>query len=59
MATMVWESNRGEAAKSMLPAAARRKKSIRDRVDAVRDTLVVLAIQIVFRAMQLLRRWNY
>jgi hypothetical protein len=59
MATMVWESNRREAAKPMFPAAVRRKKSIHDRVDAVRDTLAVLVIQIVFRAMLLLRRWNY
>jgi len=29
------------------------------RIEAVRDTLIVLALQIVFRAMMILRRWNY
>ena len=35
------------------------KKTFRMRIDAVRDTLIVLGIQIVFRAMLALRRWNY
>jgi hypothetical protein len=26
---------------------------------AVRDTLIVLAIQLVFRATLVMRRWNY
>jgi hypothetical protein len=29
------------------------------RIEAVRDTLIVLAVQIVFRATMVLRRWNY
>ena len=29
------------------------------RIEAVRDTLIVLALQLVFRAMMILRRWNY
>ena len=33
--------------------------SMRKRIDAIRDTLIVLGIQIVFRAMLALRRWNY
>lgn len=32
---------------------------MRRRLEAVRDTLIVLGIQIVFRAMLALRRWNY
>ncbi|HXZ13222.1 MAG TPA: hypothetical protein VEG64_12610 [Candidatus Sulfotelmatobacter sp.] len=45
-------------------AAARRpqppeKMTFRRRIDAIRDTLIVLGIQIVFRAMLALRRWNY
>jgi len=35
------------------------KKTFRMRIDAIRDTLIVLGIQIVFRAMLALRRWNY
>jgi hypothetical protein len=58
MATMAWEANRG-AAKALVPTPPSRAISMREKVDAVRDTLVVLAIQIVFRTMLLLRRWNY
>jgi hypothetical protein len=31
----------------------------RARMEMLRDTLIVLALQIVFRVMMLLRRWNY
>ena len=58
MATMVWESNRGRARTVGLTAPPR-KSSTREKFEAVRDTLAVLAIQIVFRAMLLMRRWNY
>ena len=33
--------------------------SMRDFLAAVRDTLIVLALQIVFRATMILRRLNY
>jgi hypothetical protein len=33
--------------------------SLRDKVDALRFTLVVVATQILFRTTLLLRRWNY
>jgi hypothetical protein len=29
------------------------------RLAVFRDTLIVLGLQLVFRAMMLLRRWNY
>jgi len=29
------------------------------RLDVFRDTLIVLGLQLIFRAMMLLRRWNY
>jgi hypothetical protein len=29
------------------------------RLDLFRDTLIVLGLQLVFRAMMILRRWNY
>jgi hypothetical protein len=32
---------------------------MRNRMRIVRDTLIVLGIQIVFRFTLLLRRWNY
>jgi len=32
---------------------------VKNRIRIVRDTLLVLAIQIVFRTTLVLRRWNY
>jgi hypothetical protein len=32
---------------------------MRESVVALRDTLIVLAIQLVFRATLAMRRWNY
>jgi hypothetical protein len=32
---------------------------MRERMVAVRDTLIVLGLQLLFRAVMLLRRWNY
>jgi hypothetical protein len=29
------------------------------RIHALRDTLLMLVVQLVFRAMLVLRRWNY
>lgn len=39
---------------SALDAAAMREKLV-----AVRDTMIVLGLQLVFRAFMMLRRWNY
>lgn len=58
MATMAWQSNQGAATRA-IPLVANTADSMRDKADAVRDTLFVLAIQLIFRAMLLLRRWNY
>jgi hypothetical protein len=40
-------------------AAELEEVSMRERLIAVRDTMVVLALQIVFRAGMMLRRFNY
>ncbi len=32
---------------------------MREKLTLVRDTLIVLGLQLVFRAVMLLRRWNY
>jgi hypothetical protein len=29
------------------------------RIHALRDTLLMLVVQLIFRAMLVLRRWNY
>ena len=41
-----------------IPQAAE-EGAVKKRIRILRDTLVVLAIQIVFRATLVLRRWNY
>jgi hypothetical protein len=33
--------------------------SMRHRLAAVRDTIIVLGLQVVFRATMILRSWNY
>jgi hypothetical protein len=32
---------------------------MRDRMRALRDTLLVLGLQLVFRVTLIMRRWNY
>jgi hypothetical protein len=65
MATKTWEAvhgathGTGATAKAAVLPAHIGNRSIRDTIDAVRVTLAVLVIQIVFRGMLLLRRWNY
>ena len=36
-----------------------RERGFGGRMEVVRDTLIVLGLQIVFRTMMILRRWNY
>jgi hypothetical protein len=33
--------------------------SMREKLTVARDTIIVFALQMVFRAMMLLRHWNY
>ena len=51
--------NREAVAAAMPFPESREEGLMRARMEAVRDTLIVLALQIVFRAMMFLRRWNY
>ncbi len=32
---------------------------MREKLAAIRDTMIVLSLQLVFRTVMLLRRWNY
>ncbi|MGC2331344.1 MAG: hypothetical protein WA581_07820 [Candidatus Acidiferrales bacterium] len=32
---------------------------MREKLAAIRDTMIVLSMQLVFRTFMLLRRWNY
>jgi hypothetical protein len=35
------------------------EKVMREKLVAIRDTMIVLGLQLVFRTVMLLRRWNY
>ena len=32
---------------------------LREKMAAIRDTMIVLSLQLVFRTFTMLRRWNY
>jgi len=53
-----WEARSVEAP-STVRHVVRRISPWSERMDAVRDTLIVLGLQLVFRATLILRRWNY
>jgi hypothetical protein len=54
-----WSSNQiGTTAEMALPAPAE-EIAMREKLNVVRDTMIVFGIQIVFRAMLLLRRLNF
>jgi hypothetical protein len=54
-----WQSEQdGVTAEAALPEPAE-EIAMREKLNVVRDTMIVLGIQIVFRAMILLRRLNF
>ena len=59
LASNVWRQFRNAAAAEMPFPANCEEISMREKLNAVRDTLLVLALQIVFRATQAMRSWNY
>jgi hypothetical protein len=54
-----WKSRTSATVAAMPIPRAAEEKAVSKRFRILRDTLVVLAIQIVFRATMVLRRWNY
>lgn len=54
-----WPSDGGALAEQGATAAAVEDNSMQEKWTAVRDTLIVLGLQIVFRIMMALRTWNY
>jgi hypothetical protein len=54
-----WKTNSDALAAQAARVAVVEESSMRDKLDIVRDTLIVLMLQLVFRTMMLLRRWNY
>lgn len=54
-----WESRSGAAVAAMPFPQESKDTAMRDRMRIVRDTVLVLGLQLVFRATMVLRRWNY
>ena len=40
-------------------SSALEETAMREKMAAVRDTMIVLGLQLVFRTFLMLRRWNY
>jgi hypothetical protein len=58
----VWKSDSRTAsanAHALLFPDAAEVSVMREKAIALRDTMIVMAIQIVFRASMAMRRWNY
>jgi hypothetical protein len=54
-----WNSNSMSTTVEMAFPAPAEEVAMREKLNVVRDTMFVLGIQIVFRAMLLLRRLNF
>jgi hypothetical protein len=54
-----WNAERGDTAAGMACAGRFPSVSIAERVAAVRDTLIVLSMQLIFRFTMFLRHLNY
>jgi hypothetical protein len=54
-----WTADGGTAAEQGARSVAGEDNSMREKWAAIRDTLIVLGLQIVFRIMMALRTWNY
>ncbi|MGA7920167.1 MAG: hypothetical protein WCA38_10885 [Candidatus Acidiferrales bacterium] len=62
LTNMSWNS--GHRMANTIPSTVnapdlRHESGMRQAIVAVRDTMIVLAIQLVFRAALIMRRWNY
>jgi hypothetical protein len=56
----VWKSHSRTATAQALPFPDTSKVSVmREKAIAFRDTMIVIALQLVFRASLAMRRWNY
>ena len=54
-----WESTDDSTVGAMSFPASTEEMALRQRMLILRDTVLVLALQLVFRATMALRRWNY
>lgn len=58
-ASIDWDTNRNAEAVALPLTANFEEVAMRNTLVAVRDTLLVLGLQMVFRAMMVLRHLNY
>ena len=54
-----WESRSSATVAQMPIPEAAEETGLSNQIRIIRDTILVLGIQIVFRATMVLRRWNY
>jgi len=54
-----WQSRNDTAVAAMSIPHTMEDSALSNQIRIVRDTIMVLGIQLVFRATMLLRRWNY
>jgi hypothetical protein len=54
-----WSADRNAPAELRPISAGVEGFSMREKLAAIRDTMIVLGLQIVFRIVMVLRRWNY
>jgi len=59
LANSGWESQGNAPVQSMPFPEGSKEMALRERMRIFRDTIFVLALQLVFRATLALRRWNY
>jgi hypothetical protein len=59
LANNTWQRSHDAAVATMPIPDQSEDTALRDRMRNLRDTLLVLGLQIVFRATLALRRWNY
>jgi len=59
LANSGWESSSDASVEAMPFAEGSKEMALRERMLILRDTILVVALQLVFRATMVLRRWNY
>jgi hypothetical protein len=59
LASNRWNSRREATVATMPFPKESEQAAMSNRLCAIRDTLLVLSLQLVFRATLILRRWNY
>ena len=59
LASNGWESRSKETVAAMPFPENAKETAMHERMSALRDTLLVLGLQLVFRATLVMRRWNY